>query len=70
MNKCKKVGFQHLWREMPHVTLEFRTDGLYEKHRECVNCGKKQIMELKWKDDNSNITNIPRDDASVLGDVE
>ena len=52
MNKCEEAGFDHCWEGIPHTTLEYRTDGLYPQHRECKNCGKEQIMNLKWDDVN------------------
>ena len=55
MNKCEEAGFQHLWKETPHLTLEYRPDGLYDKHRKCANCGKEQVMQQKpseWNDVN------------------
>ena len=55
MNKCEESGFEHCWKEMPHTTMEYRPDGLYPRHRKCENCGKKQIMILRWDDASSEL---------------
>lgn len=45
---CRVVG--HIWQEMPHVTLEYRPDGDYPRHRKCALCGKEETKEPgTWK---------------------
>lgn len=46
---CKAIG--HRWEQVPHMTLEYRPDGNYPKHRKCSICGKEETFEVKgeWK---------------------
>ena len=47
---CAVVG--HKWDSVPHVTLEYRSDGNYPEHRKCATCGKSETKEYQpavWK---------------------
>lgn len=40
----------HKWERLPHVTLEYRTDGEYPQHRRCSLCGLSETKHPGiWK---------------------
>jgi hypothetical protein len=45
---CAVLG--HNWEMIPHVTLEYRPDGEYPRHRKCRTCGMTESKSVSaWK---------------------